>query len=307
MYDIIGDIHGHALTLEALLQKMGYVLKNEFYQHSERKAIFVGDLIDRGPNILETLHVVKAMYDNGSALVVMGNHEYNAICYNTKGENGRFLRKHSKKNKTQYMETDAHVRKSREGVEFYLEWFKTLPIFLEIDGIRIIHACWDSYYIDYLKKELPDNKMTNDFLMKSAKKGNKEYFAIETLLKGREIKLPLGQFYFDKDGHRRKKIRIQWWKKIEQATYRSLIVNVPSQIIDSKIPEKALKHHSPYLENEPHVFFGHYWKSGKPEIFAKNACCVDYSIAKYEKLVAYQYNGEKKLNNNNFISVENVD
>jgi len=307
MYDIIGDIHGHGLTLEALLKKMGYSNKNGFYQHPTRKAIFVGDLIDRGPNILMTLKIAKSMYENGSAFIVLGNHEFNAICYNTKDENGNFLREHSKKNKTQYMETDYHVRKSREGVEYYIDWFKTLPIFLEIDGIRVIHACWDSYYIDYIKKELPDNKLTNEFLIKSARKGNKEYFAIETLLKGKEIKLPLGQFYFDKDGHKRKKIRIKWWKKIEQATYKSLIVNVPSQIIDSKVPEKALKHHQPYLENEPHIFFGHYWKSGEPQIFANNACCVDYSIAKHEKLVAYQYNGEKILNNDNFISVEDVD
>ena len=55
MYDIIGDVHGHASQLEALLKKLGYEKKNGCYRHSERTVIFVGDLIDRGPEIQETL------------------------------------------------------------------------------------------------------------------------------------------------------------------------------------------------------------------------------------------------------------
>ena len=49
MYDIIGDIHGQAGKLEALLTNMGYQLKDGIYQHPQRTLISVGDLIDRGP------------------------------------------------------------------------------------------------------------------------------------------------------------------------------------------------------------------------------------------------------------------
>ena len=49
MYDIIGDIHGQAGKLEALLTNMGYQLKDGVYQHPQRTLISVGDLIDRGP------------------------------------------------------------------------------------------------------------------------------------------------------------------------------------------------------------------------------------------------------------------
>lgn len=74
-FDIIGDIHGYALELVRLLKKLGYVYDNGFYEHPEpdRKAIFVGDFIDRGPKIRETLSIVKAMVDNGTAKAVMGN------------------------------------------------------------------------------------------------------------------------------------------------------------------------------------------------------------------------------------------
>lgn len=93
-YDLIGDIHGHADELEALLQKLGYKKLKGVYSHSEnRQVIFVGDFIDRGPKIRETLHLVKAMYDNGNAQAVMGNHEFNAICFHTPHvERGGFFR-----------------------------------------------------------------------------------------------------------------------------------------------------------------------------------------------------------------------
>ncbi len=44
-----------------LLEKMGYDLNNGVYEHSDRKALFVGDYIDRGPKIRETLQIVRSM------------------------------------------------------------------------------------------------------------------------------------------------------------------------------------------------------------------------------------------------------
>ncbi len=82
-YDIIGDVHGCADKLEGLLGKLGFEERAGVYRHPERQAIFVGDLIDRGPQQVETLNLVHAMVETGSAKVVMGNHEFNAISYAT--------------------------------------------------------------------------------------------------------------------------------------------------------------------------------------------------------------------------------
>ena len=69
MYDIIGDIHGYADALEILLQKMGYQRTLGVYKHPKnRKVAFVGDFIDRGLKIRETLHIVKDMCDSGNAI-----------------------------------------------------------------------------------------------------------------------------------------------------------------------------------------------------------------------------------------------
>lgn len=81
MIDFIGDIHGHADELEALLLKMNYTCKHSAYAHPDRKALFVEDYIDRGPKIKETLNIVRRMVDSGNAIALMGNHEYNALCF----------------------------------------------------------------------------------------------------------------------------------------------------------------------------------------------------------------------------------
>jgi protein phosphatase len=85
-FDIIGDVHGCCDELEQLLAQLGYVwaerptevagLYRRIYGHPEgRKAIFVGDLVDRGPRILDTYQLVRHMVEAGSALCVPGNHE----------------------------------------------------------------------------------------------------------------------------------------------------------------------------------------------------------------------------------------
>ncbi len=76
-FDIIGDVHGCCDELEELLGLLGYqVGPDSVYRHPEgRKAIFVGDLVDRGPRVLNTVFLVKRMVEARSALCVPGNHD----------------------------------------------------------------------------------------------------------------------------------------------------------------------------------------------------------------------------------------
>ena len=83
MYDLIGDIHGHSQELKALLHKLGYEPTDDGWVHRERKVIFLGDYIDRGPEQRESVNVVRSMVRAGNALAIMGNHEFNAIGFST--------------------------------------------------------------------------------------------------------------------------------------------------------------------------------------------------------------------------------
>ena len=76
-FDIIGDVHGCFDELTQLLNHLGYK-RNETgsYQHLEgRKAVFVGDLVDRGPKIPGVVRLVKDMVESGFAFCVPGNHD----------------------------------------------------------------------------------------------------------------------------------------------------------------------------------------------------------------------------------------
>ncbi len=74
-FDIIGDIHGCCDELEMLLDRLGYLKNDNSYAHpSGRKAIFLGDLGDRGPRCLDSINLVIAMVEEGNALYVPGNH-----------------------------------------------------------------------------------------------------------------------------------------------------------------------------------------------------------------------------------------
>ncbi|MBO6939792.1 MAG: polynucleotide kinase-phosphatase [Deltaproteobacteria bacterium] len=75
-FDVIGDVHGCASELVTLLTRLGYERSGEGYVHPHgRRVIFVGDLVDRGPDSPGVLAVAMAMVASGQALCVMGNHE----------------------------------------------------------------------------------------------------------------------------------------------------------------------------------------------------------------------------------------
>lgn len=303
MTDLIGDIHGHADKLEALLIKLGYTLKNGSYAHPERKVLFVGDYIDRGPQIKETLQIVRRMVENEQAIALMGNHEYNALCFHFQESEGGHLRKHIIKNIIQHFETLKQFQNRQKEYEEYLEWFKTLPLFYENGKFRAVHACWDVENMDYLRNTLSDNKLTDELIYQSVKKGTPLNLALEDTLKGKEIKMPVGLDFIDKDGTLRSEIRIKWWEDPARTTYKKITVEPLDNLPESPIDLSLLKNQDYYLEDDKPVFFGHYWLRGNPTLYRDNICCLDYSVAKHGHLVAYRLDDEKKLDNKKLVYV----
>ncbi len=102
-FDIIGDLHGCCNELEELLGVLGYV-RNEggiFVHPQGRRALFLGDLVDRGPRIVDTLQLILGMCETGSALCVPGNHDM------------KLLRKLRERNET---EKFSHGRRHRRKI-----------------------------------------------------------------------------------------------------------------------------------------------------------------------------------------------
>ena len=314
MYDIIGDIHGYAEPLKKLLEQLGYTLADGSWQHKDRKVIFVGDYIDRGPAIRETLRIVKGMTDTGNAIALMGNHEYNALAYDHVVD-GRPLREHSTKNNHQHKATLEQFSNHREEWKMYLDWFYTLPLFFEDEGIRVIHACWDEDHIKWLKANCKSgsagpqksalNKhitMNSELLIAGHVKKSDAWKVIEETLKGKEFDIPKGFAWPDKDSQPRTENRIKWWIDPRANNYGKWLFDCP-------VPMQSLEiigDSNPFVypADDPLVLFGHYWlEDASPVIQERNIVCVDYSIAKKGSLVAYRWSGEQDANAKNFVRV----
>lgn len=287
MYDIIGDVHGHADALEALLTRHGYVSHGRGYRHPERKLIFLGDLIDRGPNIRRTVEIARAMVDAGDAIVVMGNHEFNALCYHTPDPNnpGQYLRPRTAANIEQHKKTLAEYPREEELADL-INWFYTLPMWLGTEEFRAVHASWHTDSISFLKQHFPTGRINAESLSDCALSSGRFYVAVENVLKGPEGKLPGQASFRDKYGRERHSIRLKWFLPSERHTYRSY--SFPEQPHAPEEPLRGIDLQG-YPPQERPVFFGHYWlEDTEPAPVAPNCFCLDYSVAHGGFLCGYR-------------------
>lgn len=274
-YDVIGDVHGQHDKLVGLLRTLGYQETMRAWRHPDRTAIFVGDFIDRGPQQVATVKLVRAMVDTGAAKAILGNHEFNAIGWATRDPEhpGKKLRRHEQPgNRRQHAAFLAEVEGSPLHAEI-VAWFKTLPLWLDLGDVRIVHACWSDAAIDRLRPHLGYGGALTDGLITSAnRKGHWAYAAVATLCKGPEASLPPGKSFVDGDGKKRTTARVRWWEQ-SNAT--------------AAAP----------------VFFGHYNLKARPGPAGPRHGCVDYSAGEGGALVAYRWEGEPTLRKTHYIWV----
>ena len=303
-YDVIGDVHGYGDHLEGLLRHMGYVDNGTSFTHPCRRAVFVGDLVDRGPAQFKTIAIARSMVAAGAAKIVLGNHEINAIGYTLPNPelDGDYIRIHSDRNKrTHQAFLSQLVEGSAEHGEA-ISWFRSLPIWLDLDGLRVVHACWHQESIDVLRNFVGLNNAISHEILVSAP-GSPEREALSTLTRGPEVKLPLP--YVNRSGGQRQKARFRWWS--EEATTLDQAVTLPggARAVDgSPYPNlNAETVDAPvqiYSDAVP-ILFGHYWWKGTPARISPYIGCVDYSVAGGGPLVAYRWQGESELENEHFV------
>ena len=303
-YDVIGDIHGNADKLHHLLRALGYTPKGRAWQPpAGRQAVFIGDLIDRGPGQLEVLGTVRAMVDAGHARCIMGNHELNAIGWATPSEKkpGEYLRPHIDKNFKQHR---AFLEAVGEGSDLHREligWFKTLPVALDLGGLRVVHAWWHQALVDQAAATAYANGVLSDgYLQQAFDKTHPAYCVMEGLTKGCEIRLPPNHSFPDHDGTHRTEIRTAWWHEAPR-TYRDVAIVDPH--LRDRIPEVPLpaSFALPPVTGAP-VIVGHYWMKGAPALLSSKVACVDYSAAGDGPLVAYRWHGEDVLDQGHFVA-----
>jgi hypothetical protein len=304
MYDIIGDVHGHYTLLKKLLKFLGYEKNSAGYAHPERKAVFVGDFVNRGPEIRQTIRLIRNMTDSGSAFAILGNHEVNTILYHLKTPDKIPLLQIVSKRSLSVSQTIQEFRNFPEEWKDYRKWLRTLPFYLDFGDIRIVHACWKDENISLLKENLPDRKIPKsvfrDLVLNSKSPLSQ---AILQTTRGIYHMLPHDLALYDDHRRLHHFYRMKWWEDPSGKTFQENSFESKFRLPGYTIPPEIAPVGSDYPEEAPPVFFGHYCLGNGPYPIRKNLCCVDGCVIMSKKLAAYRWNGEKELIPENMVFV----
>ena len=303
MYDIIGDIHGNAELLKALLLKLGYSKVNGFYQHPSRKAVFLGDLINKGKEVRKAVKIVRKMVENQSAFCVLGNNDYWAICYYTKSPSGRYLLNHNSRTRTLFYTTTESYKGKADILADDINWLKTLPLFIDFVGFRVVHAYWDKKLIKYVKKNYPGHMNRDAFIQKSVIEGTKESKVVDVLLTGTRIRIVPTAKVLNSNQKPVFELPIKWWLNpgglnLKQVSFGNFVF-----VENRLVSQKEYKLFSEYPLNKKPLFFGHYCLRGFTGILQENISCLDFCCYRTGRLASYRWSGEKVLDVKNIVTV----
>lgn len=294
--DLIGDVHGELEALERLLRRLGCDPDTATVQ---RPLVFVGDLVDRGPDSPGVVRLVKHLVEAGVAHSVAGNHELNLLCADEKEGNGWYFG-HDDQHHGRAFESASVGPSERDELRAFLA---TLPLVLERADLRVVHACYDEDALRRLPVEGDLGVLANEaearivadlrasgVLQKAQEErarfahfrdpavqpvrpldaalkmivAEQRYDPFRILTSGQEEPIPEEEPLFYVGGKWRLVRRAHWW-----ASYR----------------------------DEPAVVVGHYWRrrmalgSGKPNLWdavprygwagpRSNVFCVDYCVGR---------------------------
>jgi len=277
--DIIGDIHGHYLELRLLLEKFGYIIQGLNFESPEnRKLAFVGDFINRGPQSVEVLKLVKSLQESGDAIVVLGNHEFKLIQNFVAGKSS-----------------------SDEFVPF-IPWLRTLPLFLELETLRIVHAAWHFSSIDILEQTLVADDL---FIKETLKKGSVYHKASQTIVSGIKIDIPENFRLVDRFNIRRKKARLKWWMELNGKPYSECFFSpMFPEVSDNGPIERDVNMIEPYSKKDKPVFIGHYClPENLPKVFDQ-VVCLDGCVSYDNTLWGYRHEGEHTPSTSNLFQAK---
>jgi hypothetical protein len=148
--DIIADVHGEIDALRLLLNDLGY--RDNGHHPQGRRLVFLGDLTDRGPNSPAVVRLLDRLLDDGLAQCILGNHELNLLRGEKKHGAAWFYGK-ANEDLDGSGRLVPQVPADQSTRELALQLFRKLPLALERDDIRIVHASWSNPAIERVRRE----------------------------------------------------------------------------------------------------------------------------------------------------------
>jgi len=147
--DIVGDIHGEIEPLLQLLAQLGY---DERGRHAQRRLVFIGDLIDRGPDSPAVIELVRELVLAERAQCLLGNHELLLLL----GESKEGCRWYADPQHPEQQPGGrfAHSKPAEpQRKHLWRDFVAGLPLALERDDLRLVHACWQTAAVDALRSD----------------------------------------------------------------------------------------------------------------------------------------------------------
>ena len=317
-FDFIGDIHGEVGALTSLLSRMKYDSNGNHPE--ERKLVFVGDLVDRGPDSIAVLRLVRHLIEQGNAHMVLGNHELNLICAE-KPLSDTLTPKSKPGNRWFFGQTENMIDTAGSNKNLHPPQFQrladdpardeitaflnTLPLVLENDHFRVVHSCWHPKAIDYLKKVDLQNALGENISLQDLDRhfahtifnhhGRAEKTVAYQLFKqnehplkvvssGLEEPLLAGEPTYFIGGSWRQLKRTRWW---DQYRDQQIVIfghywrKMPKNLDATIIPKRRLEG-VPESPPPPKIFIEAHnqWLGPK-----QNCMCIDYSVGRryYER------------------------
>jgi hypothetical protein len=239
--DVIGDIHGRLDALLALGETLGYDVARGWSHPQGRRPVFLGDLVDRGPASLEVSELVRDLVLAGRALCIMGNHEYNLVSWRLGIDTKR-----RRSSEPTLRDVEARPARWRPVLDF----LRDLPVAVELDGLRLVHAAWHLPSLARIAPVLGRSPAGGDFGAKTLiaspfdERGLRSDLPREPAFEGlkeRPHEIPLkgietscAPFMDEAEGHERSERRVRWWSDADGANDGSVPRDLP-------------------------IVFGHYW------------------------------------------------
>ena len=296
--DIIGDIHGEYQAFRDLLGFLGY---DERGNHPQgRRLVFVGDLVDRGPNSPQVVEDVMRMVQDGIAQCVLGNHELNILMGHAKDGNGWLCDAYEQVGIEKGWVYQWEKRATPEQHQKFFEFFAQLPLGLERKGdfpLRVVHALWDTKIFQNIsiQTDIGTDCLKKDELLKQSitqeEKDLIKQFKETYNLHDQKTPPPFCSTMAEVDS------RIQMSNPIKVATSGSEgpIAGNPEYLSGKYRMVERLRWWDSYEEGIP-VVFGHYWRTTSEELSDerkrlfehttydgwlgknKDTYCIDFSV-----------------------------
>jgi hypothetical protein len=271
--DLIGDVHGEIDALRSLLDCLGY---DEDGGHpAGRQLVFLGDLVDRGPDSPAVVRLVTRFVEAGRASCLLGNHELNVLLGLRKEGNAWFFGEADQVmgHPPRPVPQRAADERTREQM---LAFFRGLPLALERADLRAVHAAWDRRAIDQVRDRTDALRAARDF-----KQSIEEGFRLRPPADDTERKLAL------QNGNPVKVLTSGLERRLAR----------PSRASGKPRLEGRVPWWEDYGHDEPFCVFGHYWRILLPDedrfdgLFddarpyaalgkGGTALCLDYSVGK---------------------------